>query len=240
MIQRLDAGSVTLDQAVQLASSRPLPIARLGLTWLRTKQPKTADECSRLLGLAEAEAEPVRGEAIRWLRGVLSASPEFQAVWILELLDSRHEDVRREAWTWFLEEPRGRNYVSLWQRLLESPYDDIRLPLVALLETGAKQREVSAIDRSQLDAELIRFLWAAVLLNIHRGSRSKPHVVAQIVKRLERRPGEAPQLLPILSVALRSIRGPEFRAGLAGVVQLLEVAPALRAEVREVFPELEV
>jgi hypothetical protein len=240
LIQRLDAGSVTLDQAVQLACSRPLPIARLGLTWLKTKQPTSAAECRKLLALAEAEAEPVRGEAIRWLRDVLSAAVEFQAVWILELLDSRHEDVRREAWTWFLGEPRGRNDVSLWQRLLESPYDDIRLPLVVLLETGARQREIAAIDRSQLDAELIRFLWAAVLLNIHRGSRTKPHVVAQIVKRLERQPAEAPQLLPILSVALRSIRGPEFRAGLLGVVQLVERAPALRAEVRGVFPELEV
>jgi hypothetical protein len=123
---------------------------------------------------------------------------------------------------------------------LESPYDDIRVPLVAYLEAGASRREITSIDRSLLDPELVRFLWAAVLLNIHRGGRAKPQVVAQIVKRLQRQPAEAPQLLPILAVALRSIRGPEFRAGLVGVVQLLEVAPALGAQVRQVFPELNV
>lgn len=239
-VQRLDAGSISLEQAVKLASSRPLPVARLGLRWLQARQPASAEECERLLSLAEAEAEPVRSEAIRWLRDVLSASPAFQARWILDLLDSRHADVRREAWTWFLAEPRGRDDVSLWQRLLESPYDDIRLPLVAYLEAGASQREVANIDRSQFDPELIRFLWAAVLLNIHRGGRTKPQVVGQIVQRLQRRPAEAPQLLPILAVALRSVRGPEFRAGLTGVVRLVEASPSLVAEVRTIFPELEV
>jgi hypothetical protein len=240
LIQRFDSGSITLDQAVKLACSRPLPVARLGLAWLQAKRPATAEECVRLLQLAEANAEPVRAEAIRWLRAVLSASPHFQASWILDLLDGRHEAVRREAWEWFLAEARARNDVTLWQRLLESPYDDIRLPLVTMLEASVQRRDAITIDRSQLDGELVRFLWAAVLLNIHRGGRAKPHVVGQIVQRLERHPAEAPQLLPILAVALRSIRGPEFRAGLAGVVQLLEASPELGAEVRQVFPELNV
>jgi hypothetical protein len=216
LVRRFDSGSITLEQAVQLACARPLPVARLGLAWLQAKRPATAEECVRLLALAEANAEPVRVEAIRWLRDVLSASAHFQAVWILDLLDSRHEGVRREAWEWFVAEPRGRDDVTLWQRLLESPYDDIRLPLVTMLDAAVQRREAIAIDRSQLDAELVRFLWAAVLLNIHRGGRAKPQVVGQIVQRLERHPSEAPQLLPILAVALRSIRGPEFRAGLAG------------------------
>ena len=49
---------------------------------------------------------------------------------------------------------------------------------------------------------------------------------------------EASELLPILSVALRSIRGPEFRAGLMGVVQLLDQAPELAPAVKLAFPEL--
>ena len=240
IVQRLDAGSVTLDQAVKLACSRPLPVARLGLTWLQAKKPAAEAECRQILALAEAQAEPLRGEAIRWAKGVLSQSPQFQASWILELLDSRHEDVRREAWAWFLAEPRGSGDVSLWQRLLESPYDDVRLPLIEFLEADTRRREIATIDRSQFDAALVRFLWAAVLLNIHCGGRTKPRVVGQIVKRLARRPAEAPELLPILSVALRSMRGPEFRAGLAGVVQLLEQAPELASAVQNTFPELQV
>jgi hypothetical protein len=156
----------------------------------------------------------------------------------LDLLDSRHLDVRREAWQWFLTEPRGSHDVALWQRLLESPYDDIRLPLVEHLEVNAKQP--LPIDRSQFNPELIRFLWASVLLNIHRGHRHKPQVVTQIVNRLQREPAEAAELLPILSVALRSIRGPEFRTGLAGIVIALERTPALAPAVKSAFPELQV
>jgi hypothetical protein len=239
LMQTMGASAVTLEQTVKLACSRPLPIARLGLQWLQAKKPVSAVDCELLLSLAEAEAEPIRGPAIAWLQGVLSASPHFQPRWILDMLDSRHQDVRAEAWKWFLAEKRGAQDVSLWQRLLESPYDDIRLPLVEHLEANTKNAAI-AIDRSQFNPELIRFLWASVLLNIERGHRHKSVVVSQIVNRLTKRPQEAGELLPILSVALRSIRGPEFRAGLTGVVRLLEISPELLAQVKQSFPELQV
>lgn len=237
MTQRLKPEMLDLEQTVQLACSRPLPVARLGLLWLRAKKPATAEDCRLLLSLAEAEAAPLRPELIRWARSVLAASPHFEAAWVLELLDSRHEDVRREAWTWFLEDERTSREPMLWQRLLESPYDDIRLRLAVLLEEQASRGE-TAVDRSQLDAELTRFLWATVLLNVHRGSRVKPRVVGQMLLRLERRPQEAPQILPILAVALRSVRRPEWRAGLAAVVQLVERRPELEQLVEVLFPEL--
>jgi hypothetical protein len=90
------------------------------------------------------------------------------------------------------------------------------------------------------DPELIRFLWASVLLNIHRGGRSKPVVIKQVTERLRRHPDEAKDLLPMLGVALRSLRGPEFRGGLASVVQLLERRPDLEPAIRAAFPELQV
>jgi hypothetical protein len=42
----------------------------------------------------------------------------------------------------------------------------------------------------------------------------------------------------MLSVALRSLRGPEWRTALAGVVTLVEQKPELAPVVREKFPEL--
>jgi hypothetical protein len=239
MIARLDPATVTLAQAVRLAMSRPLPVAQLGLAWLRSKQPANVDDCRAILGLAEAEAAPIRAELIRWARSVLGASPEFQAAWVLELLDSRHVDVRMEAWAWFQAEPRAHNDVALWQRLLESPYDDLRLRLIGVLEDVVARGKALPIDASQLDPEMIRFLWASVLLNIHRGNRSKPFVVRQMVRRLERHPEEAARLLPILAVALRSVRGPEWRAGLAGVVQIVDRCPEVEPAVRSTFPELQ-
>jgi len=228
---------VNPEEAVRLACSRPLPLARLGFSWLREKPPESAADCQALLRLAGAEAEPSRPEMVRWARDVLSASPHFQAVWLLDFLDSRHADVRSEGWNWLEAEPRARENVALWQRLLESPYDDVRLRLAAALEKEVRGRAPTA-ERDKLDAELLRFLWASVLLNIHRGGQTKPPVVTQIARRLERKPDEAKVLLPLLAVALRSVRGPEWRAGLAGVVGLMQRRPDLSAIVNQVFPEL--
>ena len=119
MVQRLDANRVDLEQTVKLACSRPLPVARLGLTWLQQKRPATEADCRLVLSVGEAEAEPVRAEAVRWARTALGGSPYFQPAWILELLDSRHQDVRGEGWEWFLAEPRspGRDVVAAAARI---------------------------------------------------------------------------------------------------------------------------
>lgn len=236
MRTHLKPEQVPLSEAVRLARSRPVPAARLGFDWLRAREPIPDADAPALLELVEAEAEPVRPEMVRWARRALGASPLFRPDWVLEYLDSRHADVRAEGWSWLQEDGRVRDDVGLWQQLLESPYDDVRLRLVAELE-----RRVAAARRvwdGALDAELVRFLWAAVLLNISRGSRTKPLVVGQIVQRLARHPSEASQLLPILAVALRSVRGPEWRAGLAGVMRLVEKNPPLEPVVRASFPEL--
>ena len=111
---------------------------------------------------------------------------------------------------------------------MESPYDDVREPLTA------KLREHS----SAVDSDAVRRLWAAVLLNASRGSRYKPGVVAGVVDRIAEHPDETTRLLPILAVAVRSLRGPEFRSGLAGIVRLVERKPELIPAIREKFPEL--
>ena len=237
LADRLKPESVSLEQAARLAAARPLPVARLGFAWLRTKTPSGPDECALLLGLVEAESEPLRPEIVRWLRGVLGASPEFRPAWVLEYLDSRHADVRAEGWAWLESDPRVSGDVDLWQRLLESPYDDVRLRLVAALEERVA-RGAPRPERGRLDPELVRFRWASVLLNVRRGGRSKPAVVGQVVRRLGEHPAEADVLLPVLAAALRSVRGPEWRAGLAGVVRAAEQDPELRALVERTFPEL--
>src|SRR5262249_10355413 len=134
MLTHLRPERVTLEQAVWLARKRPLPIARLGFTILKSKKPASQADARAVLGLAEAEAERRRAELVRWARELLSKSTFFQAEWVLEYLDSRHAEVRAEGWAWFRDEPRARDNVDLWRRLLESPYDDVRLLLIADLE----------------------------------------------------------------------------------------------------------
>jgi hypothetical protein len=230
---------VSFAEAVRLASARPMPLARLGLGWLREKAPRDEEECRALLGLSEAQAGPLRPELVAWARGVLSQTEWFRPDWVLEWLDSRHADVRAEAWNWFQAEPRVRDDVATWQKLMESPYDDVRLALVAELDSRKPDGFVPRVERGDLDDGLLRMLWASVLLNVHRGGRAKPRVVRQLLRRVEARPDDVPRLLPLLAVALRSVRGPEFRAGLAAVVTLAERDEAAAGVVRESFPELQ-
>ncbi len=222
------SGQVTLEQAARLAVLRPLPLAKLGFSWLKEKEVGPGD-LRTVLALVEAECEPLRPEILRWLREILAGSTGFEPSMVLEFLDSRHADARLEGWAWFRTEPKVRDDIETWRKLLESPYDDVRLALVAELETRAGGD----------DPEALRALWAGVLLNIHRGSRAKPGVVRQLLRRLEASPGEAPALLPLLGVALRSVRGPERRAGLVAVVRLVEKRAEVAPLVRSSFPELQ-
>jgi hypothetical protein len=226
---------VSFADAVRLAMQRPVPLARLGYTFLQGKKPRTPDEVDAVFALRNSEAEPLRVDLVKWARMVLSERADFDPLWVLEFLDSRFEDVRGVGWGWLQSDARARDAVPVWQRLLESPYDNIRLRLVAMLEDAAKEPAGAA----KYPPDRVRFLWATVLLNVSCGSRAKPFVVRQIIDRLSANPDEAGELLPMVAVALRSIRGPEFRAGLAGVATFVAKNPTRKPLVEAVFPELQ-
>jgi hypothetical protein len=234
ILKVLKPDRVNFADAVRLAMARPIPLARLGQHLLTGKRPTTADEVRAVFGLRDAEAEPLRPALLAWACRVLGERPDFQPTWALEFLDARHEDVREAGWEWLQTDDRARESAVVWQRLLESPHDNIRLRLVAMLEDRA--REPGAADALPVDR--VRFLWAAVLLNVSRGGRAKPFVVRQILDRLGRAPDEAGDLLPIVATALRSVRGPEFRAGLAGVAGFVARHPQHRGLIAATFPEL--
>ncbi|QDU22195.1 hypothetical protein [Urbifossiella limnaea] len=234
MLRVLKPAKVDFADAIRLAMARPIPVARLGQYLLADKRPTTPDEVRAVFGLRDAEAEPLRPALVSWACLVLGERPDFQPTWVLEFLDARHEDVREAGWEWLQTDDRARESAVVWQRLLESPHDNIRLRLVAMLEE--RSREAGAIDA--LPADRVRFLWAAVLLNVSRGGRAKPFVVRQILDRLGKKPDEAGVLLPIVAAALRSVRGPEFRAGLAGVAGFVARFPQHRPLIETTFPEL--
>lgn len=239
MTQLVPPDRVSLEQAVRFAALRPQPVARLGLSWLSAKTPHDQEQCRAVLALGEAECEALRPELTQWAAGVLSGSSLFQPDWVLEWLDSRHRDVRTQGWTWFRTEPRAHDDVTIWQRLLETPYDDVRLALIDELEVHAEKANAIRLERGDLNPELLRLLWASVLLNVHRGSRAKPMVVRHLLRRIEAKSDELPQLLSLIAVALRSLRGPEWRAGLSAVVRLAERNEATAGLVQQAFPELQ-
>ena len=123
---------------------------------------------------------------------------------------------------------------------METPYDDVRLALVADLEarTGAPSRSAGRARRPRSRA-------APAALGVGPperppGEPGQAVVVRQLLRRIEPRPAELPRLLPLLAVALRSVRGPEWRAGLAAVVRLAERDEVAAGLIRQTFPELQI
>jgi hypothetical protein len=227
LARRLDPTRLALGEIVKLAVHRSLPVARLGLTLLQHRIPFGAADERMLLALVQVECATLRPEVASWLRNQLLVLGPPRAEWLLEFLDSKHADVRALGWKWLGETPI-KDEPAIWHKLLESPYDDMKELIVAELA----RRSAGA------DLDTVRLLWASVLLNIQRGGRYKPGVVGQVVARLSDYPEESERLLPLLAIAVRSLRGPEFRAGLAGVVGLLERNASLAPAFAKQFPEL--
>ncbi|QEL17115.1 hypothetical protein [Limnoglobus roseus] len=227
LVRRLDPARVGRDDAIRLAAYRSRPVAVLGLTLLKARA-YAADDVPQLLTLAQAECPAVRPDLTAWLRGLLGGSLS-EAAAVLDFLDSKHADVRRAGWAWLLDSPT-KDDPDVWHKLMESPYDDVRQRLGDQLTSIA----------GGANPATVRQLWATILLAVHRGGRQKPGVVAQVVRQMIDDPGQVASLLPLLAVAVRSLRGPEFRAGLTGVVALGETRPELLPLIRRQFPELTV
>jgi hypothetical protein len=238
MQRHIEPARLTFAQLVKLTNSPKAPAAKLGVEGLRSRVPRDELEIQLLLSLANARCEPLRGEIVRLIRTLLSSTGRLDASWLLAFLDSADRIVRLEGIDWFRSEPRARDDVNVWRCLVESPYDEVRIALVSELEARVRGGGTNDDAALGLNAESLRFLWASVLLDIHRGSRARPKVARQVAGALVRHPDRAGTLMPLLAVAVRSSRGPERRAGLAAVAALLERGDQTDAEVRAVFPEL--
>lgn len=227
LARKFDSSRILLNDAIRLACYRSKPVAEFGLSILK-KRIFTEQDLPVLLPLVHAESEAVRPELVRWLRTTLETLGEVRRSWVMEFLDSKHLDVRAAGWEWLNSSPLVDDS-TIWHHLIESPYDDMRGQLIQHLEVRATEAAPGSLQ----------FLWASILLNIAGAGRHKSGIVSQVSKRLAEYPAEADRLLPLLAVAVRSLRGPEFRAGLAGIVSLGENKPDLLPFIRQRFPELE-
>lgn len=229
MAKVVDPAKVAVDRLLAWAVAPLGPVARLALGWLKGR-PLSPEQA---LGLAGVRVGVAASEAVALARASLPA--DFNPEWLLVFLDARLRETRDAAWAWFADERRARHRLDLWAKIVETPYDDLRLAIVAHLEKFA------AIDtalRVLLARAPLETVWATVLLNIHRGGRAKRLAAGQLADAIERDPARAPQLLPLLAVAARSVRAPEFRAGLAAVVRAATRRPEVAADVAKHFPEL--
>jgi hypothetical protein len=234
MRRHVTAERVTLAQAVDLACAAPIPVARLGFDLLRGKPVATPTDRQTIARLADAKAEAVAGELATWALGVLGPAGAYDVDLVVRFFDALLRPARQAAWAWLVADPRPGAYddPALWSRLIETPYDDLRLHLVEDLKRRAALPGV-APDR------LGPAVWAPVLLGIHRGGRAKLTALRQIGDAVARDPARAEPLLPVLAVAIRSVRLPEARHGLAAVVRAVEANPELAGAVSRHLPELD-
>ncbi len=228
--QHVPAERWSLAECVDLALREPTPLAQLGLNWLRTKSPNSEADLEQLARLAGTRCAALAGELADSALAHVGSRAEYDRDHVSHFFDSLSLTVRERAWTW-LEQPTcpGADDPVLFCRLLETPFDDLKLRVVDLLE----RRNLPGEARTGLLG-----VWSAVLLGVHRGGRQKLKATKQLAEALVHSPHEADNLLPILAAAVRSSRRPEARAALAAVVGALAGCPELHASLARYLPEL--
>ena len=219
-----------LAQCVELACIRPVPVARLGQRYLKERKISTPAEREQISALANVRCAAVAGETTAWALGILGKTENYSTDQVVRFFDSTLPETRGAAWTWLVQDSPGLADAVLWSRLAETPYDDLRLRFVDHLE---RQEEVAGTSPDQLAV-----IWRSVLLGVHRGGRQKAKAVRQIAQAILEEPARAESLLPVLAAAVRSVRGPEVRAGLAAVLSVVEAQPQLAAAIHRALPEL--
>ena len=231
MKKHVSAARLDSPQLVQLTIARPFPVAEFGLELLRQRHLERPLSASELVSLSHARCEAFAGEITTWTLALFN-SDLYQADLVIEFFDALSEAMRSAAMDW-LESPdaRGHQHPTLWARLIETPFDDIRLRVVECLQRRA--------DLPGAGTDAIAPLWCAVLLGVHRGGRTKLKAISQMQAAIIRRPALAAELLPVLAVAIRSLRAPERRSALAAAASLVRQNPDLQADFQQLLPELQ-
>ena len=222
---------VTLAQGVELASEAATPVARLGLEILEMRQVRSDADRELITQLAYARSSAVGGAISAFALKRLNVAGVYQLAQVVPFFDSSLVTVRGGGFGTLEDSSPAASDPGFWSALLESPYDDVRARLVERL---TKRQTLPGAK-----ADSLAMLWQTVLLNIHRGGRAKLAALSQISRQISDDPASAALLMPVVAVAIRSVRPPEARHGLAAVVGAVERVPELAGEVSRFLPELQ-
>jgi hypothetical protein len=220
---------LTLEQAVSLACAKTAPVARLGLAWARGKKIETDADLVAIAKITRAGVATVRDEGTQWAAAIVTSHPAARPEHLRDLADAPHADARAHALVAVAETPKLAT-PTLWFALTESPYPDVR---DVVIDNAKKWRDEAA-------PKTLRHVWTSAMLSVHRGATAKQRVPKQIAERIASHPAEAEELLPILRVALRSVRPAERGAALAALARVLTSNAELRALAQRLVPELTV
>ncbi|MEL7370950.1 MAG: hypothetical protein AAFN74_18665 [Myxococcota bacterium] len=212
-----------LDVAVDIIQAAQAPIAALVLGWIRRRETSKAD-LPILIRLGETTDPAARLEAVDWLVEMLGVHPF--ALLARELLDSPHEAIRERTLrlinTHYVGDPR------LAVALIESPFADVRDATVKHLEQWV----------ARIPATHTKALWARTLLSVRNGGRAKQAALRQIAHEVLKNGANADETLPLLAMALRSVRERERRGALAAIARIAHDKPELIPALQAAVPEL--
>ncbi len=219
-----------LAQSLELACARPVPLARLGEHYLKQRDIASPADRALIVALADAKCSAVAADLTAWALKILGQSGHYSGEQVIRFFDSSMIETRAAAWDWLLQHPLALADATLWSRMSETPHDDLRLRFIDYLQQQAELPGTSANS--------LATIWRSVLLGVHRGGRQKAKAVQQIARAIITDPAGAESLLPVLAAAVRSVRGPEARAGLVAVITVLEAQPQLAPAIHRTLPEL--
>ncbi len=222
---------LTNEQVLQLVRESATPVAELGLQFLQMRHAEKPLPAADLATTGSARCESIGGRLAEWVLGQMNTRETWSIDHACEFFDSQNEACRSAAMDW-IEKPSsiGHHDSALWARLTETPFDDVRLQLVRIL-----QRRTAGISKTSPSLDAV---WCSVLLGVHRGGREKLSAMDQIRNTIESYPERAAALMPVLAVAARSLRVPERRRALSTFASLLAAQPSLSTSIGEHIPEL--
>lgn len=218
-------------QLLRLTTAAPATVAETGFQMLQERHAERALSTPELQTLSRAKCESSAETIARWGLKQLNHETRYSTESVLEFFDSLLQPMRAAATEW-LEQPDSRGYEDpiLWARLTETPFDDVRLRLVQCLD---KRTQLPGVDAGSLT-----HVWCSVLLGVHRGGRTKAKAMSQMQAAVLAKPENADSLLPVLAVAVRSLRAPERRSALSTLASLLVRQPQLQSAIQRHLPEL--
>lgn len=231
MKKHVSTARLDTPQLIQLTSARPVPAAEFGFELLKARHSERALTNAELTSLSRVRCEAIAGEIAAWALSIFD-SDLYQTNDVIEFFDALSESMRDASMTWLeLAGSHGHNDPALWARLIETPFDDIRLRVVECLHRR------SCLPGTETDA--LAPIWCAVILGVHRGGRTKLKAISQIKAAILKHPARSRELLPVLAVAIRSLRLPERRSALAAVASLVMQCAGLQSEIQSLIPELQ-
>ena len=225
MEQHVRADQFSLEELVELACAAPVPVGAVGPRFLQSRRIESPASATISL-LSNARSAGVAGEITTWALSILGAAVHYDVDAVSRFFDSLLQPAREAAWSWLTSQSAGYNDPALLEPADRNAVRRLRFDVV-----GELQRRATLPGASH---QQITFVWTTVLLNIHRGGRSKLAALKQISRAIVDHPARAEPLLPVLAVAVRSGADAGSANGSIGRRRRRRDAPAARRRRREI------